>query len=65
MQHKLKLSTISLAIMAFCTTTAFAASPPYLVKENQNANTVADYWTPERMQNAKPMLMLNPIRIKW
>ncbi len=57
MELKTKLSTLSLLLMAVCATTAFAANPTNIVKENQDTNAVSDYWTAERMQNAKPMPM--------
>jgi V8-like Glu-specific endopeptidase len=55
MHIKFKLSTFSLALLTLSATAAFSAHPEYLTKDNQNIESA--YWTPIRMQNAKPMPM--------
>ncbi len=56
MNFKLKSSIFSLTLISVCTATAFAATTTSM-KENLNQSAVDAYWTPERLQNAKPMPM--------
>lgn len=56
MQLTWKLSSLTLAVMAVFSTSAFAEQT-LIAKENNNIQAVSDYWTPERLKNAKPLTM--------
>lgn len=62
-----KLKLLSASVMAFCltSTVATAENNGFVFKANDNPNATLNYWTPERLQNAKPRALpkINPAKL--